>query len=280
MKKEKLYKTDIAAVGDFVEFEKNSDGTGVITEIFPRTNYISRKAPKIKGSGFRGERLEQIIAANIDNFILVTSVGNPPFNNKVVDRLLVTAESSHLHVIILVNKIDLEHQDSEWFKLYRKIGYEVIETSAENGKGMNELNSLLKEKKNLLWGQSGVGKSSILNYLFPDLDLNVGRLSNYDMKGSHTTVTSVMLNVSENTFVIDTPGIREIDPYGIKKEFLSHYFLEFSPYINECRFNTCIHQHEPGCAIIEAVESEEITIERYESYLRILNTIEEDLHFK
>lgn len=280
MKKEKLYKTDIAAVGDFVEFENNPDGTGVITKILPRKNYISRKAPKIKGSGFRGERLEQVIAANIDNFILVTSVGNPPFNNKVVDRLLVAAESSHLNVIIVVNKTDLEHQDSEWFNLYRKIGYKLIETSVENGNGMEELNNLLKGNKNLLWGQSGVGKSSILNYLFPELELNVGRLSNYDMKGSHTTVTSVMLNVGENTFVIDTPGIREIDPYGIKKEFLAHYFLEFLPYINECRFNTCIHEHEPGCAIIESVESGEISVERYESYLRILGTIEEDLHFK
>lgn len=257
----------------------NEDGTGVITKIFPRTNYISRKAPKIKGSGFRGERLEQIIAANIDNFILVTSVGNPPFNNKVIDRLLVTAESAHLNVIIVVNKIDIEHLETEFFTLYRKIGYEVIETSVKNGIGLNELKNLLKNKKNLLWGQSGVGKSSILNFIYPTLTLNIGRLSNYDLKGTHTTVTSVMLNVDENTFVIDTPGIREIDPYGIKKEDLSHYFLEFLPYINECKFNTCIHHHEPGCAVIEAVESDIITVDRYESYLRILETIEQDLHF-
>lgn len=174
----------------------------------------------------------------------------------------------------------MENENHKWFELYRNIGYDLIETSVKNGKGMSELNNLLIGKKNLFWGQSGVGKSSILNYLYPGLELNVGRLSNYDMKGSHTTVTSVMINVGENTFVIDTPGIREIDPYGIKKEFLSHYFLEFSSFINECKFNTCIHEHEPGCAVIDAVESGKISVERYESYLRILNTIEEDLHFK
>jgi ribosome biogenesis GTPase len=138
----------------------------------------------------------------------------------------------------------------------------------------------LKGKISLFWGHSGVGKSSILNVMYPDLNLRTGLISSFTDKGTHTTVTSEMLNVKQDTYIIDTPGIREVEPYGVKKENLGHYFPEFLSYINDCKFNTCTHQHEPGCAVIKAVEEDKISLYRYESYLKILGTIEEDIIFK
>ncbi len=155
--------------------------------------------------------------------------------------------------------------------MYSEIGYKVIVTSKKTGTGLDELKRKLPGNKNLFWGQSGVGKSSILNAIYPQLNLKTGEISNYTSKGTHTTVTSNLFFVGENTFIIDTPGIR--------KEDLGHYFIEFADYINQCRFNTCTHQHEPGCAVVEAVNKGLITEERYDSYLRILETIEEDINF-
>ncbi|MCL6495478.1 MAG: ribosome small subunit-dependent GTPase A [Ignavibacterium sp.] len=281
LKKDKLFLTDIAVVGDKVKFDLNDDGTGFIYEILPRENYLSRKVPKIRGASYRGERLEQIIAANIDQVFIVTSVAEPNFNNKTVDRFLVACESSGLKVTIIINKIDLDEKSiyKKWKELYSKIGYDVIATSRKTGVGLDELKNKLPGKKNLFWGQSGVGKSSILNALYLQLNLKVGEISSYTSKGTHTTVTSNMFFVGDNTYIIDTPGVREIDPYGIKKEDLGHYFIEFADYINQCKFNTCTHQHEPGCAVVEAVNNDLISEERYDSYLRILDTIEEDIYF-
>jgi len=281
LKKDKLYHTDIAIVGDEVLFDVNRDGTGIIHTINPRRNYLSRKAPKIRGSSYRGERLEQIVAANIDNFFIITSVAEPPFNNKVVDRFIVAGESSHLNVIIIFNKIDLDENNliDSWAKLYESIGYKVLKTSIIGNERLDELKNLCTGKINIFWGQSGVGKSSLLNKIFPALDLETGSVSGSTDKGLHTTVTSVQLKVDKDTFVIDTPGIREIDPFGIRKEDLCHYFLEFEKYSSDCKFNTCTHNHEPGCKVTEAVENNQITSERYESYLRILETIEEDIIF-
>lgn len=281
LKKDKLYKTDIAVVGDFVEFDFNQDKTGVIHSIEQRKNYLSRKAPKTKGAGYRGERLEQIVAANIDNLFIISSIALPEFNNKVVDRFLVAAESSNINSIIVINKLDLDKNNfsNEWADFYKKIGYDVLCTSALTNQNISQLKDLIRGKKNLFWGQSGVGKSSLINKIYPELDLNVGEISNYNDKGTHTTVTSIMIEVEKDTFLIDTPGLREIAPYGIKKEDLGHYFIEFSGYASECKFNTCIHLHEPGCKVVKAVEEEKISIERYDSYLRILDTIEEKIVF-
>lgn len=281
LKKDKLYHTDIAAVGDEVHFDSNSDGTGTIHTINPRRNYLSRKAPKIRGASYRGERLEQIVAANIDSFFIVTSIAEPPFNNKVVDRFIVAGESSHLDVIIIFNKIDLDENNSidSWVNLYKNIGYKVLTTSAISNEGLDELKLLCLGKINIFWGQSGVGKSSLLNKIFPKLDLETGAVSSSTDKGLHTTVTSIQLKVDKDTFVIDTPGIREIDPFGIRKEDLAHYFLEFVEYAEYCKFNTCTHHHEPDCKVMEAVESNLISAERYDSYLRILETIEQDIIF-
>ena len=281
MKKDTLYLIDIAAVGDYVDYNLNDDGTGSIYSIEKRNNYISRKAPKIKGSSFRGERLEQIIASNIDNFFIITSIFAPEFNNKVIDRFLVVGESAKLNCFIVINKEDLDQGNllSEWEEIYSIIGYKVIRTSAKVGIGIDKLKKLFAGKKNILWGQSGVGKSSLLNKVYPGLNLKTKLVSTFNEKGTHSTVTSTMFKVDQDTFVIDTPGIREIDPYGIRKENLGYYFREFLPYIKKCRFNTCTHFHEPECAVIRAVEDEEIFPERYDSYLKLLNTVEQDIIF-
>lgn len=217
----------------------------------------------------------------MDNFFIISSAAEPAFNNKVIDRFIVAGESSGLNIIIILNKIDLDKSGSlqSWIDLYKTIGYKVITASKITGEGMQELKSLFKGKKNILWGQSGVGKSSILNFLYPQLNLEVGLISGSTSKGIHTTVTTILLKVENNTYVIDTPGIREIDPYGIKKEDLSHYFIEFKPYAANCKFNTCTHHHEPGCGVIDAAQKGFISSERYQSYLRILQTIEEDIIF-
>jgi ribosome small subunit-dependent GTPase A len=281
MKKDKLYLIDIAAVGDYVDYNMNDDGTGSIYSIEKRNNYISRKAPKIKGSSYRGERLEQIIASNIDNFFIITSIFAPEFNNKVIDRFLVVGESAKLNCFIVINKEDLDQGNllSEWEEIYSIIGYKVIRTSAKVGIGIDKLKKLFAGKKNILWGQSGVGKSSLLNKVYPGLNLKTKLVSTFNEKGTHSTVTSTMFKVDQDTFVIDTPGIREIDPYGIRKENLGYYFREFLPYIKKCRFNTCTHFHEPECAVIRAVEDEEIYPERYDSYLKLLDTVEQDIIF-
>jgi len=212
---------------------------------------------------------------------IVSSFVNPIFNNKVIDRFLVTAESAACEPIIIVNKIDLDdNNDIEpWLELYSDIGYKVIPVSAKKTININSIKELLPNKKSFFWGHSGVGKSSILNSIFPDLQLATNSISASTSKGKHTTVTTLMVKVAKDTFVIDTPGIREIDPYGIRKEDLGHYFIEFKEYINNCKFNTCTHQHEPGCAIIEAVENGKISEFRYDSYLRMLDTVEEDILF-
>ena len=264
-----------------VKYNLNDDGTGTIYEICERKNYLSRKAPRIKGASYRGERLEQIIAANIDLVVIITSIKQPPFNNKTLDRFLVTTVSAGLRTIIVINKSDLDDDGkiSYWKSLYEKTGYKVIISSVIDGNGIEEIKNHLTNYITLFWGQSGVGKSSFLNKLFPGLNLKVKEVSNYTSKGMHTTVTSIMINVAENTFIIDTPGVREIEPFGVKKQDLSHYFIEFKDYIHSCKFNTCTHFHEPGCAVIKAVENGEISEERYDSYLRLLNTIEEDINF-
>ncbi len=264
-----------------MDFDFNDDGTGVINKIHSRINYLARKAPRIKGASHRGERLEQIIASNIDQFFIVMSAAEPPFNNKVLDRLLATGESSHLHIKIIINKSDIQinREMDEWIKLYNVIGYHVIKTSTITGEGLEEVKALCPGNKNIFWGQSGVGKSSILNEMFPGINLGTGKISGFTGKGIHTTVTSNMIKVANDTYIIDTPGIREIEPFGIRKEDLGHYFREFKVFSAHCKFNTCTHYHEPNCAVIEAVEDKEISYERYESYLRMLETIEEDIIF-
>jgi ribosome biogenesis GTPase / thiamine phosphate phosphatase len=264
-----------------VEYELNSDGSGVILSIGKRKNYISRKMPKVRGASYRGERLEQVIAANIDRVFIISSINEPQFNNKTIDRFLATCESCSVEPVLVINKSDLDKKSeiSFWKELYENIGYKVIVTSTLNYSDFDELKNLLDGYTSLFWGQSGVGKSSLLNMMYPVLKLKTGEISSFTSKGTHTTVTAHMYPVDEKTFIIDTPGVREIDPYGIRKENLAHFFIEFKNFINECKFNTCTHEHEPGCAIQSALEEGKISELRYGSYLRMLETVEEDINF-
>lgn len=280
LKRGKLLNTDVAVVGDTVDFDLIDGGEGVIHAVHTRKNFISRKAPKIKGASARGERLEQVIASNIDRLFIVGSFGSPPFNNRVVDRFLVIAESSDIQPVLVFNKTDLVEIPEElelWEELYTGLGYQVFKVSATQGFGIKELRAEVMGKKSLFWGHSGVGKSSILNALFPGLELATGDVSLYSQRGKHTTVIVNMNRINSNTFLVDTPGIREIAPFGIKKEDLAHYFVDLAGHLQGCKYKPCTHQHEPGCAVIEAVENEEISVDRYESYLRLLMNIEEDM---
>ena len=280
LKKDKQYVLDVAAVGDYVEYALNDDGTGTIISIGERKNHLSRKAAKIKGAAHRGERLEQIIASNIDTIFIVASTLHPAFNSRLIDRIIVVAESSKITPVIIINKCDYEVDEIDFFaEMYRNIGYEVVMTSTKTNQNLDVVKRMISGKTSILWGSSGVGKSSILNSIYPNLNLKVGEISRASLKGKHTTVTVKMNKIDDETFIIDTPGIREIDPYGIQKHDLSHYFIDFTDYLNECKFNTCTHHHEPNCAVIEAVENDEIYIERYESYLNILNSVEDDMFF-
>lgn len=281
LKKDKQYHTGIVVVGDIVDIDLNKDGTGVITKIYPRKNYLSRKSPKIKGASYRGERLEQIVGSNIDQLFIVTSITQPEFNNKVVDRFIVASESSSIKCNIIINKIDLDTKEAslKWESLYGNLGYSVFLTSVSLKQGLELLHQSLIGKISLFWGHSGVGKSSVLNSLYPSIKLKIGSISSSNEKGTHTTVTNFLVKVEEDTYIIDTPGIREIDPFGIKKQDVGHYFSEFREFIPNCRFSTCTHNHEPGCAVIAAVQDEKISEIRFDSYLRILETIEEDIIF-
>lgn len=281
LKRDKLFAVDIVAVGDHVMFEMNNDGTGVIEKILPRKNYISRKAPKIKGASTRGERLEQIVASNVDILVIVASCQSPKLNNRIIDRLIVVAQSSHVEPVIVINKTDLDEEKEfeNLIQLYAGVGYKTFATSIITKNGFDDLSNAMKGRISLVWGQSGVGKSSILNEMYSALNLKTEKISQSTSKGKHTTVTSILRKVGENTFIIDTPGIREIDPYGVRQEDLGHYFIEFKPYQDNCKFNTCTHYHEPGCAVIDAVENDLIDKLRYQSYLNMLATVEEDMNF-
>jgi len=271
---------DLVSVGDFVEIDINADGTGTITKIYPRKNSISRKAPRIKGSSYRGERLEQIIASNVDLIFIVSSVHEPEFNNKLIDRFITIAESSRVEPIIVINKADLGSAHVQIFSdIYSKIGYKVIFTSVSQDLNIDTLKIFLKNKISVFWGASGVGKSSLINKAFPNCSLKVNEISKATNKGKHTTVTSQLIKLDEKTFLIDTPGVREVDPFGIQKRDLGHYFIEFADYLHNCRFNTCTHFHEPECGIINAVEQGKISRERYDSYLNILASVEDDILF-
>lgn len=264
-----------------MEYSHSTSDIGVIENVLERNNYLSRKAGKLRGVHKRGERLEQVIAANIDRLFIVTSIKSPKFNNRFLDRVLVAAESSDIHSHIIINKSDIDERNisKEWEQLYSGIGYSVFITSAKEQSGLDEIKTELNGKVSVFWGQSGVGKSTLLNKMFPNLNFETGEVSESSNKGRHTTVTGEMREIGINSYIIDTPGIREIDPYGIKKEDLCHYYKEFTPYLHDCKFNTCIHKHEPGCAVVDAVENNEISIERYESYLNLLETIEENMFY-
>jgi ribosome biogenesis GTPase len=264
--------TNPVAVGDWVMLENTEDPENtMIADILPRHNYINRVSPH---SRFQ----HHIVAANLDQTILFATVKDPKTSDGFIDRFLVTAEAYHVPAVLVINKTDLlKKKDAEklaeWKQRYGEIGYPVVNMSMQTGEGVDELIQLLKDKISLLSGHSGVGKSTFINWLFPDLQLRTKEVSEWSGKGLHTTTFAEMFDLPTGGHIIDTPGIREMGLVDMRPEELSHYFPEMRNLLKACKFNNCMHIHEPDCAIKNAVASNGISIERYGSYLNILDSL-------
>ncbi|GAA3981941.1 ribosome small subunit-dependent GTPase A [Mucilaginibacter dorajii] len=260
--------TNPVAVGDVVEFEMEPDQeSGIITKLHQRKNYIIRKAINLS-------KQAQIIAANLDQALLVVTLASPRTSLGFIDRFLVTAEAYDIPARLIFNKVDLFSDEgleilADLKAVYEKIGYPCFEVSALEGTNMSTVQELLKDKVTLFSGHSGVGKSSLINALLPNLDLRTHMVSEWSDKGMHTTTFAEMFELPQGGFIIDTPGIRELGVIDIEKNELSHFFPEMRSRLNQCRFNNCRHINEPGCAVLEALEEGDIELSRYESYLSI-----------
>ena len=265
--------TNPIAVGDVVELDKeDGEESIVITKIHDRKNYITRQSPHNK-------HMHHIVAANLDQSILLATLKDPKTSTGFIDRFLVASEAYHVPAIIVFNKTDLHKlKEKEKFErikeVYGKIGYPVYAMSVTNGEGVDAVKELLKGKITLLSGHSGVGKSSFINTIFPGNIIKTQEVSDWSGKGLHTTTFAEMFDLPFRGKIIDTPGMREFAMMDIEPEELSHYFPEMKALIHDCKFNNCIHVEEPGCAVKAAVEENKIAAERYISYLNILGTIE------
>lgn len=261
--------TSPVTVGDRVEF----DDTGYITELHERKNYIVRKPTNLS-------KQLHIIAANLDQAILIITIKNPVTSTTFIDRFLATAEAYHIPTILVFNKIDLLNAEDEayvnaFIHLYESIGYQCLKMSAANGDGISALQAQLAGKISLLSGNSGVGKSTIINQIVPNSSAKTGEISNSHHKGMHTTTFSEMYEISTDTFLIDTPGIKGFGMVDMNEEEIGHFFRDIFEASKNCRFNNCSHRHEPGCAVLQAVNEHRIATSRYESYLSILEDITE-----
>jgi ribosome biogenesis GTPase len=264
--------TNPVAVGDVVTIRLAPDDTGLITEIHPRKNRLSRRAAGRKVGQ------EHVIAANVDKAWLIQSVRLPKINPGLVDRFLVIAGSFEIPAGIVFNKMDLMQEADrdavEYLRdLYTSIGYEVLPMSAITGEGVDEFRKALIGQTSVLSGPSGVGKSTLLNAIEPGLNLKTGEVSEKTQKGRHTTTSVTLHPLTGGGFVIDTPGIREFGIVDLEPDELDYYFVEFRPYLSECHYPNCSHDHEPGCAVAAAVEEGKINEERYYSYLNILASL-------
>ena len=271
--------TNPVAVGDRVQIVPNSEGTAFITEIEDRRNYIIRKSINLS-------KQSHIIAANVDQAILVVTVANPQTSTTFIDRFLASAEAYRVPVILMFNKTDLLDDDMRRYQeamvnLYQTIGYECHQISAENGDGVDDLRPLLKDKITLLSGNSGVGKSTLINRLVPEANLRTSEISDAHNTGQHTTTFSEMIPLSPIThhltpgFLIDTPGIKGFGTFDMEPEELTSYFKEIFHFSQDCRFSNCTHTHEPGCAVLKALEDHYIAESRYQSYLSMLEDKDE-----
>ena len=264
--------TNPIAVGDHVTFSlSESDGTGVIDSIAERKNYIIRKATKLS-------KASHILAANIDQAIIIATLAKPRTSTGFIDRFLTTAEAYHIPSVIVFNKVDLyseEHlQQLEYFRrVYEQAGYKTLVTSVPSKIALDGFKELLKDEVSLLAGHSGVGKSALINAVDPGLDLKVGQISDVHNKGKHTTTFAEMFRLGFGGYIIDTPGIKEFGLVEFEKWELGQRFPEFRSRMQHCRFNNCLHLDEPGCAVIKAVENEEIAGFRYLNYLNMLENL-------
>nr|WP_294795649.1 ribosome small subunit-dependent GTPase A [uncultured Mucilaginibacter sp.] len=262
--------TNPIAVGDIVDFEPEPEQeTGVISNLHPRKNYIIRKSVNLSKQG-------HILAANLDQALLIVTLASPRTSLGFIDRFLVTAEAYDIPAMLVFNKLDLFSGEgleilAEYKAIYERIGYPCFEVSAIKGTNIQQVQDLLKDKVTLLSGHSGVGKSSLINALLPDLALRTNQLSDWSDKGMHTTTFAEMFELPQGGFIIDTPGIRELGIIDIEQHELGRFFPEMRIRMQDCRFNNCRHINEPGCAVLDALEEGEIELSRYESYLSIYN---------
>ena len=264
--------TDIVAVGDWVTVSANADGTGTIEEVSERESVLSRTRPGAHDARRLAADREQVLVANPDQVVFVFAVRKPRPSLRKLDRFLVVAEMNDLPAIINANKVDLldsTDEAREMFQVYEDLGYQVIYTSAKTGEGIEELAEALRDKISVMTGSSGVGKSSLLNTIQPGLGLRVNEVSQATEKGLHTTRHAEMFPLDEGGYVVDTPGIRGLALFDIEPAELDAYFREIAPLVEQCRFSDCSHQHEPGCAVLAALEEGAISAERYDSYLRL-----------
>lgn len=260
--------TNPVAVGDTVHYEVTPEGEAVITGIEPRRNYIIRRASNLS-------KESHIIAANIDRALLVATLFAPVTRCEFIDRFLVTCEAYGVPAAIVLNKTDIAREMPEAMEefagIYRSAGYRIYEISAVTGEGIEELRRDMAGKTTLLSGNSGVGKSTLIKALEPEIDIRIGEISEYHLKGTHTTTFARMYPMTGGGNIIDTPGIKGFGLIEIADKEVFRYFPEFMRRSPQCQYYNCTHTHEPGCAVVEAVEKGEIPISRYESYLKILD---------
>ena len=261
--------TNPVAVGDRVRITPGADGeTALITEITDRRNYIIRRAANLS-------KQSHIIAANIDQAALLVTVSHPEVSTTFIDRFLASAEAYRVPVLLLFNKVDLCSSDELSYmdavcRLYSSLDYTCLRLSAKEGAGLDEVRSHLQGKTTLLSGNSGVGKSTLLNALLPDAQARTAEISEAHQTGMHTTTFSEMLQLADGGYIIDTPGIRGFGTFDMEPEEISSYFKEIFRFSKDCRFSNCTHTHEPGCAVLDAVENHYIAASRYQSYLSML----------
>ena len=260
--------TNPVAVGDRVELVANAEGTAFITAIEDRRNYIIRRSQNLS-------KQSHIIAANVDQVFLVVTVDFPQTSTTFIDRFLASAEAYRVPVVLVFNKTDLLDADLLRYQqmmmaLYENIGYHCVAISAETGEGVEALRPLLQQKITLLSGNSGVGKSTLINRLVPDANLRTAEISDAHNTGQHTTTFSEMISLPDGGWLIDTPGIKGFGTFDMEPEELTSYFPEIFRFSKDCRFSNCTHTHEPGCAVLQALEDHFIAQSRYQSYLSMM----------